>query len=225
MFDIMFMDQKRNETAQFIWSAPHGPFIRTDQSSKGSWELFTRADAFTRWWDGHTSSTKQRCEIQGPIIHLAQCGTRVFASFSLTQFSFSHPVPRYLNSKCICAHLCAHGRASLKKQEVCSGGLLARCHFEELKIDCAIDQIKPGLKSKVNGAIFFLLFKENVCRKCASGRVHNAHSLCLLHTGTCSSKQTCQILKNKGLLCKKILLCRLHKNKNVIMDSHCVYQN
>ncbi len=37
-----------------------------------------------------------------------------FASFSPMQLSFSHPVPRCLNSKCIRAHLCAHGRAGLK---------------------------------------------------------------------------------------------------------------
>ncbi len=30
------------------------------------------------------------------------------------QLSFSRPAPRCLNSKCICAHLCAHGRAGLK---------------------------------------------------------------------------------------------------------------
>ncbi len=98
-----------------------------------------------------------------------------------------------------------------------------RCYFEELKIDCAIDQLKPGLKSMAQ--YFFLLFKEHVSRKCASGRVHNARSLCLLHTGMRSSAQTCQILKIKGLQCKRMLLCRLHKYKNVIMDSHCVYQN
>ncbi len=115
------------------------------------------------------------------------------------------------------------------KKEVCSGALLERCYFEELKIDCTIGQLKPGLKSKVNGAIFFLLlFKERASRKCASGRVHNTRSLCLLHTGMRSSTQTCQILKMKGLECKIILLCRPHKYKNVIhviMDSHCVYQN
>ncbi len=33
MFDIMFMRQKRNEPARLIWIAPHGPFIRSDQSS------------------------------------------------------------------------------------------------------------------------------------------------------------------------------------------------
>ncbi len=74
-----------------------------------------------------------------------------------------------------------HPWACWSKKEVCSGALLARCYFEELKIDCTIDQLKPGLKSKVNGAIYlFLLFKERVSRKCASGRVHNARSLCLL---------------------------------------------
>ncbi len=84
----------------------------------------------------------------------ARRSASVFASFSLTQFSFSHHAPRCLNSKCICAHLCAHRCAGLKKS---SGALLARCYFEELKIDCAIDQLKPGLKSKVNGAIFFFV--------------------------------------------------------------------
>ncbi len=79
--------------------------------------------------------------------------------------------------------------------EMCSGALLAHCYFEELKIDCAIDQLKPGLKSKVNGAIFILLLKECVSIKCASGQVHNARSLCLLHTGMRSSTQTCKIYK------------------------------
>ncbi len=41
---------------------------------------------------------------------------------------------------------------------MCLGALLAYCYFEELKIDCAIDQLKPGLKSEVNGAIFYLIF-------------------------------------------------------------------
>ncbi len=78
----------------------------------------------------------------------------VFASFSLRRFSFSHPVPRCLNSKYICASLWPLG--DLKK-EVCSGALLERCYFEELNIDCAIDQIKPDLKSKVNGTILFFV--------------------------------------------------------------------
>ncbi len=63
-------------------------------------------------------STSQCKETKGPIIHTVQSGTRcrtsVFASFSLTQFSFSHPVPCCLDSKCICTHLCAHRHAGLK---------------------------------------------------------------------------------------------------------------
>ncbi len=63
MFDIMFMRQKRNERRDSFESR------HTDRLSarikvklpRGS-EL-TRADAFTRGWDGH-ASTKQRCEIQ-----------------------------------------------------------------------------------------------------------------------------------------------------------------
>ncbi len=77
------------------------------------------------------------------------------------------------------------------KKEVCSGALLAHCYFEEMKIYCAIDQLKPSLKSMTQ--YFFWLFKERVSRKCASVRVHNARSHCLLHTGMRISTQTCQI--------------------------------
>ncbi len=160
-------------------------------------------------------STSQCKETKNPIIHPAQCGTRhrtsVFASFSLTQFSFSRPVPRCLNSKCICAHLCTHGHAGLKNK-VCSGALLAYCYFEELKIDCAIDQLKPSLKSMVQ--YYF-------CYKVVSALVENAPlggSTMLVHFAyytliICSITQTCQILKVKGLHCKIILLCRLHTYK------------
>ncbi len=63
-------------------------------------------------------------------------------------------------------------------------------------MDCTIDQLKPGLKSIVNGAIFFLLFKKRL-RKCASGQVQNARSLCLLDTGMHSSTQTCQKVRQQ----------------------------
>ncbi len=53
--------------------------------------------------------------------------------------------------------------------------------------------------------LLIFLFKERISRKCAFGLVHNAHSLCLLHTGTCSSTQACQILKIERLQCKIIL--------------------
>ncbi len=57
------------------------------------------------------NTTKQK----GPLHTLgARHGASVFAGFSPTQFSFSRSVPRCLNSKCICAHLCTHGRAGLK---------------------------------------------------------------------------------------------------------------
>ncbi len=41
---------------------------------------------------------------------------------------------------------------------MCSGTLLAHCYFEELKIDCAIDQHKPGLKSMAQ-YIFFVIYR------------------------------------------------------------------
>ena len=101
---------------------------------------------------------KTELKTEGPIIHPAQCDARrsasVFASFSPAPFAFSRPAPRRLISKCICAHLCAHGRAGLKKRCV-----QAHCYFKELKIDCAIDQLKPGLKS---GAMFFLCYLKSV---------------------------------------------------------------
>ncbi|MGL6003730.1 MAG: hypothetical protein ACRCZ7_02835 [Aeromonas sobria] len=58
---------------------------------------------------------------------------------------------------------------------------MARCYFEATKID--IDQQKPGLKSKVNGAMCFMLFKERISkmrlntggqRGFAYHKVHNA---------------------------------------------------
>jgi len=42
-----------------------------------------------------------------------------------------------------------HPWACWSKIEGCSDALLARCYFEATEIDCAIDQLKPGL------AIFF----------------------------------------------------------------------
>ncbi len=55
-----------------------------------------------------------------------------------------------------------------------------------------------------------MLFKKRINRKCASVWVHSTQSLYLLQTRTRSSRQTWQILKMKGLQCKKILLCRVH---------------
>ncbi len=60
MFDIMFMRQKRNETA----------FIRSHHSQTAARCELTRADEFTRWWDGH-ASTKQRCEIQCEVLEFS----------------------------------------------------------------------------------------------------------------------------------------------------------
>lgn len=55
MFDLMFMHQKRNETALFIWTAPHGPFIHSAQSSTA--DLFTRLSLCLCHM-----TTKQLCE-------------------------------------------------------------------------------------------------------------------------------------------------------------------
>ncbi len=60
MFDIMFMRQKRNETARLIWIAPHGQFIRSDHSSLEQLRLL-----------GH-ANTKQRCEIQCEALEFSE---------------------------------------------------------------------------------------------------------------------------------------------------------
>ncbi len=54
----MLMRQKRNETARLIWIAPHGPFIRLDQSQTAH-----GASSLEQMRLGH-ASIKQRCEIQ-----------------------------------------------------------------------------------------------------------------------------------------------------------------
>ncbi len=53
---------------------------------------------------------------------------------------------------------------SWSEKEVCSGALLARCYFQAAGIDCAIDQLKPGIKSMAQYFLFFffLLFKDRV---------------------------------------------------------------
>ncbi len=65
MFDIMFMRQKRNETARLIWIAPHGPFIRRIKVQTAARRELTRADAL-----GH-ASIKQRCEIQCEVLEFS----------------------------------------------------------------------------------------------------------------------------------------------------------
>ncbi len=61
------------------------------------------------------------------------------------------------------------------KKNVYSGALLARCYFEELKIDCIIDQLKPGLKS----SIFYFYLKSVLVENAPLGgstmRVHSAY--------------------------------------------------
>ncbi len=72
-----------------------------------------------------------------------------------------------------------HSRACWSENEVCSGALLAHCYFEATEIDCATDQLKPGLKSM---AQYFFCYLKTVLAICAYRRVHNACTLCLLHT-------------------------------------------
>ncbi len=50
--------------------------------------------------------------------------------------------------------------ACWSENEVCLGALLAHCYFEELKIDCAINQLKPDLKSMAQ--YFFCYLKSTL---------------------------------------------------------------
>ncbi len=81
----------------------------------------------------------------------------------------------------------------------------------------------PGLKSM--GNFFCCYLKSAIVENAPLGWSTKCAFTLLITHRTCSSTQICQILKIKGLQCKIISLCRLHKYKNVIMDSHCVYQN
>ncbi len=51
--------------------------------------------------------------------------------------------------------------------------------YQATEIDYAIDQLKPGLKSM---AEYFFCYLKSALVICAYRRVHNAHTLCLLHT-------------------------------------------
>ncbi len=66
------------------------------------------------------------------------------------------------------------------ENEVCSGTLLAHCNFDELKIDCAIDQLKPGLKSMVQYIYFFAMrFRPGVIKLDPGGILQSLAPTCL----------------------------------------------
>ncbi len=74
-----------------------------------------------------------------------------------------------------------------------------------LKKDCAIDQLKPGLKSKINGTIFVTLFTE------LWAGPQCAFTLLITYTG---ANKHAKYEKIKGLQCKRLLLFMQHKYKN-----------
>ncbi len=109
--------------------------------------------------DQHLSEIKSFCN----IIHytIQKLGVSIilfiFNIYIEINTFFAAPVPCCINSKCICAHLCAHGRAGLKTRCV-----QAHCYFEATQIDCTVYQLKPGLKSMAQ-YLFILVIKERVC--------------------------------------------------------------
>ncbi len=61
------MRQKGNETVLLIWSAPHGPFIGSTQSSNGSPAL-----ASPEKMRSLADDDKRRCEIQCEAIEFSE---------------------------------------------------------------------------------------------------------------------------------------------------------
>ncbi len=57
----------------------------------------------------------------------------------------------------------------LSENEVRSGALLALCYCEATEIDCAIDQLKSGLKSMVQ----YFLFLKSALVICLYRWIHN----------------------------------------------------
>ncbi len=85
-------------------------------------------------------SSQLQPDTKGPIIHPAQCAAQVFLLVSARRIFLSFVRPW----------------ACWSKKEVCSGALLAHCYFEEWKMDCAIDQLKPSLKSMAQYFFFVI---------------------------------------------------------------------
>ncbi len=61
---------------------------------------------------------------------------------------------------------------------------------------------------------FIFLFKERVSNMRLLAGPQRTDTLLITHKGMLSSTQTCKIFKIKGLQCKRLLLCKLHKYKN-----------
>ncbi len=142
------------------------------------------------------------------------------ASFSLTQLPFSHPAPRCLSSKCICAHLCAHGHAGLKTRCV-------QAHCWRVAILRNWNRLrhwptKPGLKSMAH-YLFFLYLKSALI--CTYRRVHNARTLCSSHTQErAAAHKHAKYKKLKDTMLKIIIVYAtyIYKCLHVMMDSHCM---
>ncbi len=132
-------------------------------------------------------------KVIGPIIHTAQGAAQVYLLVSAWRSSHFPVLRHVVYIAYAFASICAPMGVLVWKQGVFRrifGALLSRGTENRL-------HYRPTQTwSKVNGTILiFLLFKERVSRKCASGWVHNKRSICLLHTGTRSSTQTCQIFE------------------------------
>ncbi len=145
------------------------------------------------------------------------------ASFSLTQLPFSHPAPRCLSSKCICAHLCAHGHAGLKTRCVQS-------HCWRVAILRNWNRLRhwpTKTWSKVNGALFvFFVFKSALI--CTYRRVHNARTLCSSHTqerAAAHKHAKYKKLKDYNVKDYYCVCYYIYKCLHVMMDSHCMDHN
>ncbi len=74
--------------------------------------------------------------------------------------------------------------------------------------------------SKVNRAVFFLLFKERFSNMCLWAGPQHTYTLPITHSDAHGAVAHIYAKSEKieGLLCKRFLLCRLHKYKNAYMS-------
>ncbi len=89
------------------------------------------------------------------------------------------------------------------------------------------DEYETGKEKKKNHSILTTKKLDYTTAKVRCRSINLALGGSTMRIHSAYYTHTCQILKIKGLQCKRLLLCRLHKYKksnNGSMDSHCMHQ-
>ncbi len=134
------------------------------------------------WYKGFRHSSHRRSSIETAIAALKWKRTLVFARLTRTYAPLkSGGIHRkgslsWTTNLHKTVYIVLKMDIFLSENEVCSGALLVRCYFEELKIDSAIDPLKPSLKSMAQYFFCYLMsaFVENVPLGGSTMRVHFA---------------------------------------------------